>query len=72
MQRVNLHARPSIIQVQVGGVSHLLLSGVCTRQWKRGLGGGCWWGVGGGAADLDYPSEPYHHNDAIAEVVDHL
>ena len=47
MQRVNLHARPSYY---TGGVSHLLLSGVCTGPCK------------GGTVDLDYPSEPCHRN----------
>ena len=46
MQRVNLHARPSVIQVGYP----TMLSGVCTGPCK------------GGTADLDYPSKPCHHN----------
>ena len=41
--------------------THLLLSGVCSEPCKGGGGGG---GVRG-TADLDYPSEPCHRNEAV-------
>ena len=50
MQRVNLHARPSIIQV--GCPTHCYQ--VCVLNHAKG-----------GDADLDYPSEPCHHNVQI-------
>ena len=43
-----------------GGVSHLLLLGVCTGPHK-----------GGYTADLDYPSEPYHRNALLSSLIMH-
>ena len=48
MQRVNLHARPSIIQVGCPACCYQ----VCPLDHAKG-----------GTADLDYHSEPYHRND---------
>ena len=47
-QRVNLHARPSIIQVGCPTCCYQ----VCALDHAKG-----------GTADLNYPSEPCHHND---------
>ena len=48
MQRVNQHARPSIIQVECCTCCYQ----VCPLDHAKG-----------GTADLDYHSEPYHRND---------
>ena len=56
MQRVNLHAGPSIIQVGCPTCCYH----VCALDHAKG-----------GTADLDYPSVPYHRNDNAALQSEH-
>ena len=49
MQRVNLHARPSIIQAGCPTCCYQ----VCALDHAKG-----------GTADLDHPSKPCHHDDS--------